>query len=337
MIETIQQNKLLSVDETIELIENGQVLVVSGEESLLKQLPQGKWIGGTIPYFYLENEHGRMDKEHLFVSNFSDLVDEIQITTYEEEYLENVCANGYENGFNFMILPALRDIHLSFALNAPRYEKLFDNPLIGLIAGVDLEEFSNGRLSKTFNGMNGQEYTDSAVVLHAQLPSHKVARLEIINVFEPSNDLTIEVEFDGFVFDECIINGKKQNLYEYIKENDIDISYPLVCDYSGATVNISFQRLDDEKKQVVFYAPLFKGEKYTNAKKFNSYVETFKAKSSGFLEREANIIYNCNCILNYLYGGLDKNSIGFSGATTFGEIAYQMLNQTFTYLAIDEH
>ncbi|MEL6538540.1 MAG: hypothetical protein AAFQ98_24170, partial [Bacteroidota bacterium] len=236
----------------------------------------------------------------------------------------------------FLIIPALRDIHLSFSLNAPDYEQLFTNPLIGLVAGADLEEFTNGKLSKTYNGATGDSYTDAGVVLHAKLPANKVARLEIINVFEPANDITIEVESDGFVVDQCKINGESQSLYAYMKEHNIDITYPLVCDYAGATVNVSFQRFDDEKKEVVFYAPLFKGKTYTLSKKFDSYVDTFKEKSTEFLSREDNIVYNCNCILNYLYGSLDKGSIGFSGPTTFGEVAYQMLNQTFSYLAVDE-
>lgn len=51
---------------------------------------------------------------------------------------------------------------------------------------------------------------------------------------------------------------------------------------------------------------------------------------------EPSLIYNCNCILNYLYADLEHNQIGFTGAAAFGEIGYNLLNQTFTYLSIDE-
>jgi hypothetical protein len=47
------------------------------------------------------------------------------------------------------------------------------------------------------------------------------------------------------------------------------------------------------------------------------------------------IIFSCNCILNYLYSGLKgKKTAGITGPATFGEIAYQLLNQTMVYLRI---
>ena len=42
---------LLTIEETKKLIENGKTLYLAGEEALLKSLPKGNWIGGTIPYF----------------------------------------------------------------------------------------------------------------------------------------------------------------------------------------------------------------------------------------------------------------------------------------------
>lgn len=332
----VQQNKLMSVEEAIALINKGKSLVLSGEENLLNQLPKGNWIGGTIPYFYLEGEMGRMDKSMIWVTDFTDSITNFKVTTYTEEDLKNVCSNGFENGFNFLILPAMRDIHLSFALNAKNYQDQYKNPLIGLIAGVDLNEFSEGRLSKTFNGQTGESYADTGVALHAALPDGKVARLEIVNVFEQDEQTTIEVQEDGFSFSECLINGVEQNFHDFVVENSIDISLPITLDQGGAIVNISFQRLDEEMKEVVLYAPLFKGEKYTLSKPIGVYAEAFKTKVDEVMADERSILYNCNCILNYVYGELDKNDIGFSGATTFGEIAYTLLNQTFTYLAIDE-
>ena len=332
----IQNNQLIDIQAASNLINQGKVLVISGEEALLTQLPRGKWIGGTIPYFYLSPGKGRMDKSKVFVSDFSDWISNSKIETLDVKSLSTVCKNGYNNGFNFLILPAAQDIHFSFALNAPDFENLYTNPLIGLVAGVDLDELAKGRLSKTFNGLTGECLTDKGVVLHCELPINRVARIEIINVFDPTNEVHIEVTKDSSTVGDCIINGKPANLYDYVKQNNVDISYPLVCDYAGATVNVSFQQLNDEKKEIVFYAPLFKGKKYTTANKFDSYSRIFGEKMKDVLKRETHIIYNCNCILNYLYGELDKNDIGFSGVATFGEIAFNMLNQTFTYLDIDE-
>jgi hypothetical protein len=46
--------------------------------------------------------------------------------------------------------------------------------------------------------------------------------------------------------------------------------------------------------------------------------------------------FSCNCILNYIYGNLEgKKLAGTAGPITFGEIAYQLLNQTMVYLEFE--
>ena len=46
-------------------------------------------------------------------------------------------------------------------------------------------------------------------------------------------------------------------------------------------------------------------------------------------------VFSCNCILNYLYGGLEGEKIPpYAGPITFGEVAYQLLNQTLAYCEI---
>ena len=44
-------------------------------------------------------------------------------------------------------------------------------------------------------------------------------------------------------------------------------------------------------------------------------------------------LFSCNCILNYLYGGLEgKHTGSVYGPITFGEIAHLLLNQTLVQL-----
>jgi len=44
-------------------------------------------------------------------------------------------------------------------------------------------------------------------------------------------------------------------------------------------------------------------------------------------------VFTCNCILNYIYGELEGRQLpGPRGPMTFGEVAYQVLNQTMAYL-----
>lgn len=45
--------------------------------------------------------------------------------------------------------------------------------------------------------------------------------------------------------------------------------------------------------------------------------------------------FSCNCILNYVYAGLEGKRTGtILGPITFGEIAHQFLNQTIVRLYI---
>ena len=49
------------------------------------------------------------------------------------------------------------------------------------------------------------------------------------------------------------------------------------------------------------------------------------------------VVFSCNCILNYLYSELEGKKTGsFVGPITFGEVAYQLLNQTLVYLKIED-
>lgn len=51
-----------------------------------------------------------------------------------------------------------------------------------------------------------------------------------------------------------------------------------------------------------------------------------------------NVVFSCNCILNYLFSNLENKKTGaFVGPVTFGEIAYQLLNQTLVYLEISDY
>lgn len=338
MTTNINENKLMDVASVKELILQGRKLVLAADEIVLEQLPKGNWIGGTMPYFYLKGEKGRMDKENIMVADFTDYVRSFKIKTVHQNNLAEVCANGFENGFHFLILPALRDIHFSFALNSSNYKDLYKNPLLGFVAGADLEEFiAQGKLSKTYNGFTSESYTEEGVVMYAELNENKVARIEVVNDFVPNQAHQIEVFDDSFKVKNCLINGKEENLYDYIIEHKLNTQNPLMSDYAGAKINISFLSLDEQEREVVFYAPLFKGKKYTYSERIGSYKESFKEAITPILERENNILYSNNCILNYVYGKLDQTSIDFTGASVFGGIAYILLNQTFAYLTIDEN
>jgi hypothetical protein len=332
----IQENKLLDLRTTIELIQGGRVLVISGEEKLMDKLPIGNWIGGTTPFFYFKNERGKADKSKLFVADFTESINDFKILTLDEGLLASVNSIGFENGFSFLILPSGQKIHHSFAVNGKDYATIKNNPLIGFVAGIDLDEYRNGKTVRLFNGDTKQSFNNNAVVMCCSLLPPKLARVSSINIFEPTYEFYLEVFEDTARVKECLINGELTNFYQFLKDNKIDVSHPLIFDQGGVYVNVSFQFLFKETKEVFLFAPLLKGKKYYFSKKLSDYQGTFKSKLLDRVEQETSIIYNCNSILNYVHCKLNKSSIGFSGPVTFGEIANQLLNQTLTYLAIDE-
>ena len=103
------------------------------------------------------------------------------------------------------------------------------------------------------------------------------------------------------------INGKKTIFSEYLLSNKIDIKLPLVANYSGSMVNVSFQEIKEKEKIVNMYAPVFKGVEYKIALPVKDYVKEFMK----YLPKETiNPVFSCNCILNYLYSELEGKKTG---------------------------
>ncbi len=327
------ESKLYEVEEAKNLIKSGKALIVSGHESLLTKLPRGNWIGGTMLNF-LTDEGGKYADNQVFVTDFSEYATEFKIINYTTDTLENITGDAYDNGFSFLILPAGQPIHLSFATNSPGYKNLFNNPLIGFVAGVKVENIGIDA-AKVVDGNTGRSGSNIGVAMHFKLPEAMVARVEILNIFnqyEKGDSITFPCS--GFEVSDCFINGEKRNFAEYLIEKEIDTKLPIITNHSGALINVSIQNMDEENHTVSFYAPVFQGKKYKLGMPIDNYSKEF---SDNIPTVHGKLAFSCNCILNYLYGDLEGTKTGFVGPATFGEIAYQLLNQTMTYLVIDEH
>jgi hypothetical protein len=98
---------------------------------------------------------------------------------------------------------------------------------------------------------------------------------------------------------------------------------------------VSFQTVAEARGEVRFYAPVFAGIRYRHARPVGDYVAEF---TSGLPRGiDGRVAFSCNCILNYLHSGLEGRSTGgIVGPITFGEIAYQLLNQTMVYVTIED-
>ncbi len=321
---------LHSISEVNAKIAAGQKLLLAGSESALSQLPKGNWIGGTIPYF-MDANGGVCTDSQVFVNEVPACATGIEIREYTPQTLPSICEDGPDNGFSFLILPAGSAVHGAYAENAPTYKDIFFKPVVGWVSGVHVSQIGL-QPAKVFDGLTGKSYSDSAVVMHVTLPADKSAELDIVNVFRPGSGDTITFPASGFSAKECMVNGKPMNCAEYMAKARKDPQVPLVANYSGSYVNVSVQAVDEATGTVKFYAPVFAGIEYTFAAPVADYVAAFEAvtHTNGTVAA-----FSCNCILNYLYAGLEGKKTGsITGPITFGEVAHQLLNQTLVRLFV---
>ncbi|MGK5091987.1 hypothetical protein WDW89_08235 [Deltaproteobacteria bacterium TL4] len=319
---------LLTVEETRQKIKKNKTLFLAGDERLLRQLPKGTWVGGTIPYF-MDETGGLLTEDKIFTIEAPAYIGKTEVKWYDEANLPSIPEDAPENGFSIIIIPATSAVHITYAQNAPNYKDIFLKPIIGWISGVNLENL--GKITpKVFNGKTAESSDQKAVVMHIQLPDTKQATIGIVNLFKQGSGDSITFETEGFSVKDCFINGTKRNFSEYILAKKIDTKLPLVADYCGAMVNVSFQEVKVEERIVNLYAPVFQGVEYKIAAPVNDYVSEFRQ----LVPTEVNTpVFSCNCILNYLYSELEGKKTGsMVGPITFGEVAYQLLNQTLVYL-----
>ena len=325
-------SNLYTVSQANELINAGKRLHIAGDESALTKLDKGVWIGGTIPYF-LTQQGGVMDRQRLFVTELPDCVTETRISFVSSDQLASLPEDAPDNGFSLVIVPGMSEVHATYALKAEHLPHIYERPVIGWVAGVHLSEIGTVK-PKVVNGMTGEISDDRLVVLHAALPESRLASIGIVNVFQQGTGDTFVFDKTRFSGGDCLINGKSGNFYDYAKERNIDLRFPLVANYSGEMINVSIQELDQATRSVKFYAPVVEGMEYRQAEP----VADYRAKFTEHMEAlKISPAFSCNCILNYLYGNLEgQQAIPIGGPATFGEIAYVLLNQTMVFLIINE-
>ena len=318
-------------EEVIKLIAQDKVLLLSGNEDVLKKLPKGKWIGGTSSYFMSENG-GIISDELIEVTEIPDYITDYKINYYDSDSIKNIYKDGFETGFSVVIIPAFSETHLLFAKEVYTFEKFATIPLVGWISGINLDN-KNASTPKVFSGTDASYCFEKAIVAHFQIPENKFADVTIINTFYADGGDEIEFPYSGFEAENVSINGKQMNFSDYLKNNNVNIDLPLVANYNGVMINVSFKENDINSKKVQFFAPVFNGIKYYLGKTKGDYItEVMKEIHAA---HDINYTFSCNCILNFLHLDLKGKKTGnITGPITFGEIAYQLLNQTLVNLEV---
>lgn len=307
----------------------GECLLLAAEEEVLSSLPAGNWIGGTTPYFMAESG-GTVSRDGVFVTPVPADLLHPEIRVYDTETLPGICMDTPENGMTFLILPVSSEVHVEFAQKAPNYDQMFFRPLMGWISGVHLDDLA-WKSAKVFDGRTVSAHADKGVALHAQIAPGKKASLGIVNLFHQGVGDILTFPALGFHVKDCLVNGLPRNFAEYLVEQKIDTHIPLVEGCSGS--NVSIQAVDDANGNVDLFAPVFPDMEYRIAQPVPDYLSSFRSA----LPKGVHTSFSCNCILNFLYSELEgKTTDGVTGPVTFGEIAYQLLNQTLVYLSIED-
>ncbi len=327
----MQDTSLVTFEDAAKRIRSGAALSIAGEEQLLRELPRGKWIGGTIPYFMARNG-GCKTKSRLMVAELTQC-ESVAFKHYPVESLGELMRDAPENGWSLIIMPYGGKAHEQFAVNCRDDAQAFLKPVVGWIAGIDLDLL--GKITpKVVFGPTGEVLSDGAVAAHGTLADGKLALIEVINIFEPDRLDCVRFPSVGFKANQCTVNGKPTTVAAFLKERgNVDGKLPLVGDFSGTYGNAAIQAVNTDTGEVGFYAPVFPDVDYYLAKPVANYVTEFH-KHIAPVENE-DVLFSCNCAVNYLYGELEGKKLGrIEGPVTFGEIGYQLLSQTMVAMRI---
>ena len=321
-----------SIEKVKELIVGKIPVIVAGDEALLRSLPAGNWIGGTIPYF-ITPEGGQVSHTHAFVTEVPEFARGVRVASYDEQTISRIGADSPENGYTILILPAFSDLHRVFALQAPSFEHLFFRVVAGWIAGTHLDDL--GKITpKVFAGPTGEMLDAKGVAMHIELPHDYQAKIGIVNPFEQGDGVDIQFPTTGFEASACVVDGKRTSVGDYFGQAAFDIRLPLVANYNGTKCNVSIRSLDIPGNKIAFFAPVFEGVTYRQARPVGDYSQRFM---DAIPKDIGQTVFCCNCVYNYLYGELEGRRTGdLQGPMTFGEIAYQLLNQTLVRVTLSK-
>lgn len=316
-----------TLEETTRMIESGTPLMISGAQHLMDRLPPGHWIGGTS-YYFMTEQGGRREEELLHVQRLPPAVEQTRVQVYDQATIVNVYKDIPPGGFAIIILPAFSDVHREFGLHSQHYAEFALRPLMGWVAGVPRENMLTQH-AMVYDGRS-TGFHQRAVVMHCTLRHEAMVELDVINIFRQGHGDALTFPEDSFEVTTCWVNGEPRRLVDYLQEQHIDRRLPLVADYMGTSVTVDLGVVDEAAGKVTLFAPVMRDITYRFAEPVSDYPRALRAALPSV--DPDRLVFCVNCVDNYFYGGLEGERLGmFVGPCTFGEVAYQLLNQTIVY------
>ncbi|MDR2847473.1 MAG: hypothetical protein LBV39_00045 [Bacteroidales bacterium] len=314
---------LFSVKDASAKIAEGKYFIVSGNVEALQQLPAGNWIGGTTPNYYIAGYPRDFTNNEVFMDELPDCASGIEIKSYTTTTIPNIFTDAPENGFTVIVTPHGADVTDEYVLHAAKYDDFGIKPIIGWVSGAQKAR-EQTKPCYSVLGTSKEISTNLAVVLHVSLPQNKFAEVNIRCGFKEQPGTTVIFEEDVTTMVDAIINGKKQNVAEYLRQNGITIQYPLMADYSGVKTCATISSIAENE------VPLF-GVVYAGIEYHFSELDTN--------HQEWNIPDDCAlayCCIYYASKPEPEMLAQMTGAAVFGEIAYQLFAQSVAYLTIGD-
>ena len=323
------ENKLYTKDEVKTFILQGRVMLLAGSPRALEGLPAGKWIAGSTVYFI--DKVGLKDEERIFVYDFTNIAKDVFLEVFDENNINKIAFNSFETGFTLVTMPMDTLVLENFSKNSLSYDGIFDYPVAGFVAGVDIEKIGVEK-SVVVSGMDGKLLYDKAAVMHVKVSNDYYVHSEILNFDEIEPD-SPEIVFPktSYVQSSCLIDGKQGNIANLFRTLPFE-RQKLVQNQCGALINRESVSINSLKKEVQFYAPVVAGEKYRLGRKRENYIDGFNKK----LNTKNNVLLCLSCIMYYLHGDFEGKKFSYNCIITYGEIAYQLLNKTVVTVEVEK-
>ncbi|MDR1673795.1 MAG: hypothetical protein LBS09_10115 [Bacteroidales bacterium] len=319
-------DNLYTPEEVSAMIRSGAPLVLAGDLGVLSQLPKGNWIGGTTPFFILYPDRRITSYDKIFVHSLPDFVKKVTVQEYDADTIQNIYSDAPKNGLTVLLIPFGCETCNCFALNATSYEGFAVSPLVGWVTGRPLDSIMTEPSFAT-SGISGEVHSDRALAMHIELPEDKYAELHIFNPYKQGKGDDIRFDRTGMVLKDAYINGVKRNFAAYLRETGFDESLPFVANYAGAMINVVCCGIGEE--EVYVSAPVFPSTDYRVAEIDRNITEPTLI--------DENIIFSTTCIGNFIQPDICTQYLKkMNGPVVYGEIAYQLLNQTTIYVTIGD-